>query len=795
MKPFCRIAVLSICMVGGCSFNLDGSRLSADENITAVKPGTPSQVKAVETGEFAQQVHVGYGTSQGLPADQTNSIVIDGDSVVAGTQSGLARFSGDAWKAIHKTDSPATCLAQGRDRIWYIVENSVLSIGADLSPKNEGVLPAATTANCVLVTEDRVLVGSNAGLLELSEGQFQPVQTVNQLLSGKRAVRQLAQHGSEVAVAAEGGLVTLNTATGTAAVQYPRDHEIGWALQDVRGVGYDAKGSLWFAALQGVGKRSQDGWKLYTGHEGLPWNDFTCVATGVSEDVWFATNLGAIRFTESNWEYRQGRRWLLNDKVNAIALSANGDAWLATLAGVSRIESRAMTLELKATKFNEDIDRFHKRTEYGYVDGVTLKQPGDRSEWTQHDSDNDGLWTSMYGAAQCFEYAVTHSAAAKKRADEAFRAVAFLSEVPQGGKHSPPHGFPARTILPVAGRNPNDHDNPDHDRNNQKSDPLWKVITPRWPVSADGQWYWKTDTSSDELDGHYFFYTLYYDLVAETDQEKKHVREVVDRVTTHLINHNFNLIDHDGLPTRWGQFAPEVLNTDILTDCRGLNSVSILSYLAAARHITGDKKFDVEYKKLLHEHNYFTNALTPKNQNGPGSGNQSDDEMAFMCYYNLLSYEDDPVLRRQYTRSMARYFAQEESETCPLFNFIFAKFYKPIHYYWPSVSQEVITDAVETLQRFPLDRVRWGQKNSHRLDIIPLGKHVIQSRGKGHLRDGKVLPIDERFVGHWNHDPWRLDDGGGGTEMADGTSYLLPYWMGRYHGFIKESPSTPEAAR
>jgi hypothetical protein len=55
---------------------------------------------------------------------------------------------------------------------------------------------------------------------------------------------------------------------------------------------------------------------------------------------------------------------------------------------------------------------------------------------------------------------------------------------------------------------------------------------------------------------------------------------------------------------------------------------------------------------------------------------------------------------------------------------------------------------------------------------------------RGFRRDGRVLPIDERFVGHWNHDPWALDYGGNGRSLADGASYLLPYYMGRYHGFL-----------
>ena len=141
-----------------------------------------------------------------------------------------------------------------------------------------------------------------------------------------------------------------------------------------------------------------------------------------------------------------------------------------------------MKLENKAVAINEAIDKIHKRTEYGYVDSVVLKDPNNFSEWTQHDSDNDGLWTSLYGASHCFEYAATKSEISKKHAKDAFQAVAFLSEVTQGGTHSPPRGFPARSILPVKGRDPNLQDNPVNDKQRQRSDPLWKVVTPRWPT-------------------------------------------------------------------------------------------------------------------------------------------------------------------------------------------------------------------------------------------------------------------------------------------------------------------------
>jgi hypothetical protein len=63
-------------------------------------------------------------------------------------------------------------------------------------------------------------------------------------------------------------------------------------------------------------------------------------------------------------------------------------------------------------------------------------------------------------------------------------------------------------------------------------------------------------------------------------------------------------------------------------------------------------------------------------------------------------------------------------------------------------------------------------------------KYVGQGDGRGYRVDGKVLPVDERFVNHWNHDPWRLDQSGDGRSLADGAAFLLPYYLGLYTGRV-----------
>ena len=387
----------------------------------------------------------------------------------------------------------------------------------------------------------------------------------------------------------------------------PRDGDRSWAPVDVRAVEFDYEGRLWFASPQGLGALDEltGAWSLYDRHDGLPWNDFTSLAAAPDGSIWAGTTRGLVRLIPGTapgdpprWQYRQGRRWLPHDHVLAVEVDRDGTVRAETPAGPGAIHLRPMTLRQKAQDFHEAIDRFHRRTPYGYVLGVALERPGDTSEFRQSDSDNDGLWTSMYGAAECFRWAVTGEPEARENAREAFEALRFLQLVTQGGTPPAEPGFVARTILPADGPDPNAGRLESDRRFREERDGLWKVIDPRWPTSADGQWYWKSDTSSDELDGHFFFYGLYHDLVADSDAERTEVRETVLAIVDHLIDHGGALVDHDGQRTRWAVFGPDQLNDDQdWWEERGLNSLSYLTYLRIAEHMANEADRKARYSR------------------------------------------------------------------------------------------------------------------------------------------------------------------------------------------------------
>ena len=90
-------------------------------------------------------------------------------------------------------------------------------------------------------------------------------------------------------------------------------------------------------------------------------------------------------------------------------------------------------------------------------------------------------------------------------------------------------------------------------------------------------------------------------------------------------------------------------------------------------------------------------------------------------------------------------------------------------------------ESQRALERIPLDLIEWVVRNSHRIDV----QFRMDKDRHGHLQLTEALAPDERPVEKWNSNPYRPDGGGGGNSEDDGGYFLLPYWMGRFHGWVK----------
>jgi hypothetical protein len=198
----------------------------------------------------------------------------------------------------------------------------------------------------------------------------------------------------------------------------------------------------------------------------------------------------------------------------------------------------------------------------------------------------------------------------------------------------------------------------------------------------------------------------------------------------------------------------------------GLNALEILSHIKVAIHMTGAERYLRAYRELIEEHHYHLNTINQKIL-PPGHVNHSDDELAFLAYYPLLLYEEDPRLRAIYLRSIERSWQIERPERSPFFNFVYGA---------ASGADCDLEESIEELRGMSPDLLDWPVYNSHRSDVL----HRQES--------GEVfsLPFENRNMRRWNANGYNLDWGGSGQSEGDGAYFLMPYWMGRYHGLIIE---------
>lgn len=476
----------------------------------------------------------------------------------------------------------------------------------------------------------------------------------------------------------------------------------------------------------------------------LPVGDVTVIASDGSA-TWIGTSQGAIRLTRSyqSREYFGGGRWLPDDRVTGIGFEKDA-AWLETPKGYARIEYAPMTLEQKSQAFVDRVQKRHNR--WGLTADSRLRVPGDISTSQPAATDNDGLWTAMYVVAECFRYKVTGQTDARENARRGMQAIVRLESV------TGIPGFPARTFIKVG-------------EDEQPKDG-------EWHDTPDKTWRWKGDTSSDEIVGQYFVYPIYYDLAAD-ESEKPALRDAVDRITNHILDNRFQLIDVDGKATRWGWWGPDAIWED--PDETGLRALHILSHLRVALHLTADARFRAKYQAayddLIRTHRYHWLTRNQKIM-VPGHINHSDDELAFLSYYPLLRYETDPALLEVYRQSLERSWQIERRERNPLWNFIYAA--------GTGAREFDVADSLRTLQEIPMDTIQWTVRNSHRLDV-PIDPMADRFQRRQAL---VVLPYDELPMSKWNGNPFNLDGGNGGRSEDDGGYFLLPYWMGRYHQLI-----------
>jgi hypothetical protein len=430
------------------------------------------------------------------------------------------------------------------------------------------------------------------------------------------------------------------------------------------------------------------------------------------------------------------RRYLPCDEVSGFALLPPNSFLAATACGNFRFTIRPQRLADKAAHYERIRAARHDR--HGLTAPSVLGSPGDLASSRTASNDNDGLWTAMYATAKLYEFAATGSKAALAQAEKSLNAVLRLTELTEIP------GYPARSFIMPAEIRPKDG--------------VW------YPLRGGGEW--KSDTSSDEIVGHFLVFATAWDLLPKSELRNR-VRSTAKAMMDHILANGYHLIDRTGKPTTLGRWSPEYFASAKGRPDSPLNSIELMSFLRVAWHITGDPRYERELRKAAFDLDYLKIATEVRERQQ--EINYSDEELALLSFYPLLKYEKRHEYREPILRALNGWWRNISREANPLWNTIYELATKP--------DPALRAASIKTLERLPLDLVTWRIENSWRKD---LPRDAARDRFNL-LQTTTLLAPDERPVMKWNGNPFVLDGGNGGASEDDGAIFLLPYWMGRYY--------------
>ncbi len=487
----------------------------------------------------------------------------------------------------------------------------------------------------------------------------------------------------------------------------------------------------------------------------LPATNLTVVKE-INGKLWFGSTSGAFMLQEDGkYKYYASKRWLPSDIVTDISAGNNGTVLLLTSEGLGEIHFTSMTLHDKAMYYEKQVRSRHIRL--GFNSTISRMKNGDVSTGSLEDSDNDGLWTSMYLGAEVFRYAATKSPEALENCRESLDAMERLYTV------TSLKGFPARS----------------YERRGYAI-----ADTQVWKRAENPEWDWKSTTSSDEAIGHIFVFGAVAELIDDTVMKNKAIR-LMDALMQHIVDHDWYMIDWNGKPTRWGRWNPEYVNArpKIVGD-RKITSSNIIAMLQTAWHFTGKAIYKDKAFELMNKHGFLENLMRPMKEIGPAPAdadelskelsdgwNHSDDEMYFVGYWGLYRYAFNDTLKAKYKEAILDHWQIERPEKEGAWNIFTAL---------TDVHDFDLNEAVWYLQKYPMDMINWKVRNSHRKDIDTIPANFRNQTTK------EVLPPDELRISRHNANRFDLDGGDqhGGEELSAGDIWLLPYWMGRYLNVI-----------
>jgi hypothetical protein len=462
-------------------------------------------------------------------------------------------------------------------------------------------------------------------------------------------------------------------------------------------------------------------------------------------------------------------------------------------------KATAETLAAKAAVYEARVRTLHLSPATPWVMDLVL-QPGADPTLASTDyhrvaawrsGENDGLWSALVLAAEAYRFAATRDPAARDTL-----AILLAGEKQRMRITGVPGLFTRQLIPPsVPGLDcPTDParylPSPDK-RGNQwvriGADGCAQVTDAAGAFSSTAHcglgefagWCFLDNISQDEYSGHLFALGAIARLVDDPAIHADAV-DLLRQIGTHLVDHQMEFTDWDGRPTQWGKVHPGAPG-----DTPGYLAVLGMSFLAVAANGSGDGALTDAYARLAAKNLAYLDQILIWSGPDGCTSNWNDISMLAAAFHHLLWNEHDAARRAALFTAQDRELLHPQNgrgalaEKNAWYDLMWAA-QKPLGPGTDGPAYDAVNDAVCQLREFP------ASNHTVARDTAALAPGVCTGR-QGESLAEKPFGVADRCAATfvwWGNPYERRACTTDPTMVQQPGGYLLPYWMGRYYGFI-----------